>query len=88
MFVDTFDSMLAALSAKRREDRCRAAHSLKSSARIVGLVTLSRQMGELEERLTGPTGADVSPADIAAAQEKFKELAPALRAFSARVPAS
>ncbi|MEO7415002.1 MAG: Hpt domain-containing protein [Opitutaceae bacterium] len=84
MFVDSFDSMLAALSASRREDRCRAAHSLKSSARIVGLMTLSRQMGELEDRLSGPTG-DVSPADILAAREKYEAVAPTLRAFSAPV---
>ena len=83
LFLDTFESMLEALSTQRREDRCRAAHSLKSSARIVGLMTLSRQMSELENRLSGPTG-DVSPADISAAREKFEEIAPALRAFSTR----
>ena len=68
------------------EDRRRAAHSLKSSARIVGLMTLSRQMAELESRLSNPTG-DVAPTDITAAQEKFDAVAPTLRAFSAPAPA-
>ena len=83
MFIESFDAMLEAFSQPRREDRCRAAHSLKSSARIVGLISLSRQMAELENRLAGPTG-EVSAADLAAAREKFEEVAPALRAFSSR----
>jgi HPt (histidine-containing phosphotransfer) domain-containing protein len=81
MFLDGFDSTLAALSAPEREERRRAAHSLKSSARIVGLMTLSRQMGELENRLSTPKG-EVSPGDISAAREKFETAAPTLRAFA------
>lgn len=81
MFLDGFDSTLASLSAKEREERRRAAHSLKSSARIVGLMTLSRQMGELENRLSTPEG-DVAPADISTARKNFETAAPTLRAFA------
>ena len=82
MFLDGFDASLSALSAAQREERRRAAHSLKSSARIVGLMALSRQMAELENRMATPSG-DIHPADILAAREKFEAAAPTLRAFSA-----
>jgi HPt (histidine-containing phosphotransfer) domain-containing protein len=82
MFLDGFDSTLAALSAPEPEERRRAAHSLKSSARIVGLMPLSRQMAELENRLSTPQ-AEVLPADISTAREKFEAAEPTLRAFAA-----
>lgn len=82
MFLSGFEPNLAALSSKDREDRRRAAHSLKSSARIVGLLALSRQMAELEDRLASDDG-DVMPTDVSAARDKFNEIAPVLRAFSA-----
>lgn len=82
MFLNGFESTMAALSSKDREDRRRAAHSLKSSARIVGLLTLSRQMAELEDRLAREDG-DVTPADISGARDKFDQIAPTLRAFAA-----
>jgi HPt (histidine-containing phosphotransfer) domain-containing protein len=85
LFLDSFDETLAALSAKDLTERRRAAHSLKSSARIVGLLGISQQMAELELRLSSPPG-DVTPADISAARKEFETVAPALRAFSA--PAS
>src|SRR5688500_398432 len=81
MFLSGFEQTLAALSASSREDRRRAAHSLKSSARIVGLIALSRQMAELEERLFKERG-DVGPEDVSAARRKFEEAAPLLRAFA------
>ena len=86
MFLDGFEGTLAALASSAREERRRAAHSLKSSARIVGLMTLSRQMAELENRLSTPEG-EVLPADIAAAREKFEAAAPTLQAFAAPPPA-
>ncbi|HEX2854185.1 MAG TPA: Hpt domain-containing protein [Opitutaceae bacterium] len=86
MFLNGFELTLAALSSKDREDRRRAAHSLKSSSRIVGLLALSRQMAELEDRLAKDEG-EVVPADVSAARQKFDEIAPVLRAF-AGVPGS
>jgi HPt (histidine-containing phosphotransfer) domain-containing protein len=82
MFLTGFDLTLASLSASGREDRRRAAHSLKSSARIVGLLALSRQMADLEDRLSKGKG-DVTPEDISAARRKFDEAEPVLRAFAA-----
>lgn len=82
MFLSGFELTLSALSSKNREDRRRAAHSLKSSSRIVGLLALSRQMAELEDRLSKEAG-DVLPTDVSAAREKFDEIAPVLRAFAA-----
>jgi HPt (histidine-containing phosphotransfer) domain-containing protein len=87
MFLDGFEGTIVALSASGREERRRAAHSLKSSARIVGLMTLSRQMAELEDRLSTERG-DVLPADISAAREKFEAAAPGLRAFADNSPTS
>jgi HPt (histidine-containing phosphotransfer) domain-containing protein len=81
MFLDGFDATLAALSSSDREERKRAAHSLKSSARIVGLMTLSRQMAEVEDRLSKDRG-DVTPTDIATARERFEASAATLRAFA------
>ena len=81
MFLKSFDSTLAALASSDHEEQRRAAHSLKSSSRIVGLIGLSRQMAELEERLFRNGGA-VTPADLAAARNKFAEDAPALNAYA------
>jgi HPt (histidine-containing phosphotransfer) domain-containing protein len=81
MFLKGFDSMLVALAGEDREEQRRAAHSLKSSARIVGLMELSHLMGQLETRLSGAEGA-VASADVSTARKKFDEDAPALRAFA------
>lgn len=82
MFLNGFEPTVAELSASEREDRRRAAHSLKSSARIVGLMALSRDMGALEDRLSTDEG-DVTPQDILAARQHFDAAAPTLRAFAA-----
>jgi HPt (histidine-containing phosphotransfer) domain-containing protein len=82
LFLDGFEETMAQLSAKKREERHRAAHSLKSSARLVGLLALSRQMTALEDRLSQTTG-DVEPADLHAARAEFAAAEPVLRAFAA-----
>ena len=80
MFLANFPTSLEELQAGERERRRRAAHSLKSSAHIVGADALSRQMAELEARLTQPTG-DVTPADLAATVAEFERVAVGLRAY-------
>lgn len=87
IFLEAFDVTLAGLTACSPEERRRAAHSMKSSARIVGLMTLSHQMAELEERLAKQAG-DVTSTDVAVARENFEASAPALRAFAAPFTAS
>lgn len=81
MFLSGFDPTITALRSADREEQRRAAHSLKSSARIVGLLELSHLMGEIEERLGRASGA-VTTADLAKARELFTAGAVALKAFA------
>lgn len=81
MFLKGFEPTLAGLSAADREEQRRAAHSLKSSARIVGLIELSGLMSELEARL-GKANGSIAPTDVSSAQKKFNEEAARLRAFA------
>jgi HPt (histidine-containing phosphotransfer) domain-containing protein len=81
MFLNSFDAVLRDLNAGDREQRNRAAHSLKSSSRIVGAGVLSNRMAELEARLTNTTG-DVTHDDITATIEEFERIAVALRAYA------
>jgi HPt (histidine-containing phosphotransfer) domain-containing protein len=82
MFLKSFDPTIAALSSDDHDEQRRAAHSLKSSSRIVGLLALSRQMAALEERLF-QKGGSVTQADIDGARELFSEAAPILTAYAA-----
>jgi HPt (histidine-containing phosphotransfer) domain-containing protein len=81
MFLTSFPAVLQDLGAADREQRKRAAHSLKSSARIVGATLLSNRMAELESRLTN-TPADITPADLTATVADFEQIAIELRAYS------
>lgn len=80
MFLNGFDTTLRTLQGPDLEEQRRAAHSLKSSARIVGLMELAHLMSKLEERLSKTDGA-VTAAEIAAARKEFETESPALRAF-------
>ena len=81
MFLTSFDAVLRELSAPGREERKRAAHSLKSSARIVGASALSGRMAELEARLTNTAG-DITPEDITSTVADFEQIAVELRAYA------
>ena len=81
MFLTSFAAVLHDLKSADHEERKRAAHSLKSSARIVGASALSGRMAELEARLTHTSG-DVTPADLAATVEDFERIAADLRAYA------
>ncbi len=80
-FLRDFPVSLKELAGGNRANRHRIAHSLKSNARLMGAMGLSQRMAELEKRLEGPTGADLTPADLAAIQADFDQIAPPLRAF-------
>jgi HPt (histidine-containing phosphotransfer) domain-containing protein len=80
MFLKSFATILKDLQSPEREERKRAAHSLKSSARIVGATHLSDRMAELENRLTH-TPADIMPEDIKATVDDFEREAVSLRAY-------
>ncbi|MFI5358359.1 MAG: Hpt domain-containing protein [Opitutales bacterium] len=81
MFLNSFEAVLRDLNTGDHEQRKRAAHSLKSSARIVGAGVLSNRMAELEARLTHTAG-DVTHEDITATIEEFERIAVPLRAFA------
>ena len=81
MFLTSFDGVVRDLNSANREERKRAAHSLKSSARIVGASALAGRMAELEARLTNTTD-DVTPGDISATLDDFERAAVQLRAYA------
>lgn len=81
MFLSSFAAVLHDLQGRDREERKRAAHSLKSSSRIVGATKLSGQMADLEARLTNTTG-DVTPDDITATVTEFERVAAELRPYA------
>ncbi|MDB6093667.1 MAG: hypothetical protein JWM32_1229 [Verrucomicrobia bacterium] len=80
MYMDNFPILLAELSNGDREQRRRAAHSLKSSSTIVGADKLSSQMAVLEARLT-TANAEVTAADLAATVAEFEHVAISLKAY-------
>jgi HPt (histidine-containing phosphotransfer) domain-containing protein len=81
VFLTSFEAVFRDLYSGDHSERKRAAHSLKSSARIVGASDLSGRMAELEARLTNSTG-DVTPEDIAATRADFDQIAGPLRAYA------
>ncbi|MEO6876668.1 MAG: Hpt domain-containing protein [Opitutaceae bacterium] len=81
LFLVSFDAVLRSLNSHDREERKRAAHSLKSSARIVGAIAMSDRMAELEARMTNTAG-DVTPDDITGTVDEFDRIAVALRAYA------
>ena len=81
MFLANFHKVLAELNSGDREQRRRAAHSLKSSSHIVGASALSNRMAALETRLTQPTG-EVTHDDLTATVVEFDKIAVILKAYS------
>ena len=82
-FLRDFPGSFQELSSSERTNRHRVAHSMKSNTRLMGAMTLSERMAELEKRLEGPTGKDITPADLKAINAEFEEIAKSLRAFVA-----
>lgn len=81
IFLNNFPNVLNDLNSGDREQRRRAAHSLKSSSHIVGADGLSKRMAELEARLSQPSG-EVTPADVDSTVAEFERVAVSLRAFA------
>lgn len=80
-FLRDFPASIHELSNAARKERHRAAHSMKSNARLMGAMDLSARMAELEKRLETSEGADVMPADLSAINAEFEKVAGPLRAF-------
>lgn len=81
-YVREFPLLYQRLADGSREEQHRAAHSLKSSARQMGDLTLFQRLADLEARLLIP-GATVTPADLAAISADFGRNVAALRAYGA-----
>lgn len=82
-FLRDFPVSIRDLAAGNRKDQHRYAHSMKSNARLMGALDLSRRMAEIEERLTSETGTACTPADIAAITAEYEAVAGPLRDFIA-----
>ncbi len=80
MFLRSFEPSLASLDAANQEERRRIVHGVKSSARIVGVLPLSRWMRDLEERLAA--GEALLDSDLTEAKRLFAEARPALQNFA------
>ena len=80
-FLHDFPVSINDLATSDRTTQQRCAHSMKSNARLMGAIPLSRRMAELEERLSTDSGGDVTPQDIAAVTAEFETVAPPLRKF-------
>jgi HPt (histidine-containing phosphotransfer) domain-containing protein len=80
-FLNEAPLLVQNLNGTERADRHRAAHSLKSSARLLGAHTVADHAARLEERLSRP-GGEISRADVSALAEELLSAAPALSAFA------
>lgn len=83
LYLTEFDTLIRRLASGPREVQHRTAHSLKSSARQLGLLELSRMMAALEVRLNNPAGR-LAPEDLVMVATEFERTAPALRTFAAK----
>lgn len=81
IFLQEAPQLLESLSASDRPVRHRAAHSLKSSARLVGAETVANHAARLELLLSKPEG-EISPADISGLAADLSTVSPALIAFA------
>jgi HPt (histidine-containing phosphotransfer) domain-containing protein len=80
IFLDSFSALLRDLGSSDPAVAERAAHSLKSSARQMGLSDLSERMAALEERLRYP-GATVSPPELISIADELEQSAKPLQAY-------
>jgi hypothetical protein len=81
IFLAEFPALREALATGNRRQGYLAAHSLKSSAQHMGLISLAERMAELELRLEDSAGT-VSAGDLAGIDQDFGREAPSLRAFA------
>jgi hypothetical protein len=82
-FLRDFPISIRDLETGPRKDQHRFAHSMKSNARLMGANDLSHRMAELEERLSGDSGASLTPQDVTAIKTEFEVVAGPLRLFVA-----
>ena len=80
-FLRDFPLSFQGLTEGNRQNRHRLAHSMKSNSRLMGAVSLSQRMAELEKRLSDELGEDVTKDDLAKISAEFETIAIPLRKF-------
>ncbi len=80
-FLRDFPTAFRALEQGDRADRHRRAHSMKSSAQLMGAPELSRCMAGLESRLSEDPEMEISAAELAAISRMFDDIARRLQTF-------
>ena len=80
-FLRDFPVSFQELRKGDRQNRHRLAHSMKSNSRLMGALSLSKHMAELEARLAEENGADLTPADLQRISDEFEVIAATLRKF-------
>ena len=80
-YLKEYDGLFRTLVSGPREEQHRAAHSLKSSSRHMGLTPLVQKFAALEAQLLQPDGS-VDGKDIMSIMETFEKLIPPLRKYA------
>jgi HPt (histidine-containing phosphotransfer) domain-containing protein len=80
-YLRDFPISFKGLTEGDRHNRHRLAHSMKSNSRLMGAVSLSQRMAELEKRLSDEFGADVNQDDLTKISAEFEAIAIPLREF-------
>jgi HPt (histidine-containing phosphotransfer) domain-containing protein len=80
-FLREFPKSIQELANADRKNGRRLAHRMKGESRMMGATNLSKRMLEIQERLTPETGAEFTPADLAAIKADFEEIAAELRKY-------
>lgn len=80
-YLQEFAGLIRTATTGDPKDRHRAIHSLKSSSRHMGLLSLASRLEALEARLLVPEG-ELSDSDLAQINEEYERSAPALRQFA------
>ena len=81
LYLEEYSGLIRTMVSGDRESQHRATHSLKSSSRHMGLVTLVRRLEALEARLFLPTGK-VTAQDIETITGEFEKAVLPLRKFA------
>ena len=79
-FLHDFSPSIRRITMGDKDSQRRTVHSLKSTARHMGCLALSRKMAMYETRMMD-AGAELTTDDIIAIVEEFEKAAPPLRAF-------
>lgn len=80
-FLRDFPLSFKSLTEGDRQNRHRIAHSMKSNSRLMGALSLSQRMAEIEKRLSDDHAEDVTADDLKYIAAEFEAIAVPLRKF-------